>query len=109
MAKDRRTAENFVVEALHDSIRRLNYIDRVDRLLGRRHLVIHVHPTAEKHRDYIDMMEVARRNGCLFLHVDDTFARERYYMEQMRTFKIEKTIPGSPLTARIIPKWEIDP
>jgi len=55
------------------------------------------------------MMEVARRNGCLFLHVDDTFARERYYMEQMRTFKIEKTIPGSPLTARIIPKWEIDP
>jgi hypothetical protein len=114
MAGSRRDAENFVNVMLRDSVRRLNYIDGPQRLYGRQELVIHVHPTAKRHRDYADKMEIARRQGCIFLLVDDSYSRERYYHEQMlrmRELELKTTLnEGSRvLTGRLLPDWKIDP
>jgi len=104
MAKDHRTAENFVRSDMQDSPRRLNYIDDPRKLYGRPGLVIHVHTTAVMHQYYRDIMEVARRNGCIFLHVDDTYARERHYAEQQARYAANYTYTA---TKGVLPKIKV--
>ena len=82
MAANHRTAEMFVVTELRDTARRLNYLDRPEKLYGRPGMVIIVHPTAVEHRDYREMMEVAKGIGALFLCADDTYARRHYDRQQ---------------------------
>jgi hypothetical protein len=102
MAGSLRAAENFVANDMKDSIRRLHYIDEPHCLYGRRDWVIYIHPTAERHPKYRELIGLARQQGCILLHVDETYARQRYYAEQQAKYKADEF---EPITFSRIP-WE---
>lgn len=69
-------AENFVVIDLRENPRRLRFIDCGDKLRGLSHVLLYMHPSADRMYEYEGVLRVARERGCIFANVDDHFARQ---------------------------------
>ena len=78
LAQNQDTARRCIENDLKDSRRRLYYVDRAERLFGHRDLVLWIHPTADMHPNYREIMGVARERGAILIKIDDSYAREAY-------------------------------
>ena len=90
-------ARSFVTQDLKDDGCRLKFINHPDDLRGRRDLTIIIHPTADRHRDYDELMHMIRYQGLYVMRFDDSYNRARYHQEQEeRRCKVHPTMVTAP-------------
>lgn len=96
LAKTEQAARNFIVGDLRDDHRRLHYINTPDAFRGRSEWVLVIHPTADQHPHYREMIRLAQHQGNILLMVEDSYARRAYEREQDRQTKYPSILGKIP-------------